>query len=114
VNFKRSLPSHIVINPFEIAAEFKYLCKTAANQNDVHEEIKSRLKSENACYHSFQILFMFSFKINMNMSHNFYLLFCVSVKFSFLLLNEGHNYELTSTFFSNIDKIQCFYLQAQK
>jgi hypothetical protein len=30
--------------------------KTVMNQNSIHEEIKSRLKSGNACYHSVQNL----------------------------------------------------------
>jgi hypothetical protein len=36
--------------------EFKYLGATLTNRNSIHEEIKSRLKSGNACYHSFQNL----------------------------------------------------------
>ena len=32
----------------------KYLGTTLANQNSIQEEIKSRLKSGNACYHSVQ------------------------------------------------------------
>ena len=32
--------------------EFKYLGITLTNQNSIQEEIKSRLKSGNACYHS--------------------------------------------------------------
>ena len=34
--------------------EFKYLEKILRNQNSIQEEIKSRLKSGNACYHSVQ------------------------------------------------------------
>jgi len=34
--------------------EFKYLEKTLTNQNSIHEEIKSRLKSGNVVYHSVQ------------------------------------------------------------
>jgi hypothetical protein len=34
--------------------EFKYLGTTSTNQNSVQEEIKSRLMSGNACYHSLQ------------------------------------------------------------
>ena len=36
--------------------EFKYLGTTLTNQNSIQEEIKSRLKSGNACYHSVQNL----------------------------------------------------------
>jgi hypothetical protein len=36
--------------------EFKYLGTTLTDQLSVHDEIKSRLKSENACYHSVQKL----------------------------------------------------------
>jgi hypothetical protein len=36
--------------------EFKYLGTTLTNQNSIQEEIKSRMKSENACYHSVQDL----------------------------------------------------------
>ena len=36
--------------------EFKYLGITLTNQNSIQEEIKSKLKSGNACYHSVQNL----------------------------------------------------------
>jgi hypothetical protein len=36
--------------------QFKYLGTTLMNQNSIHEEIKSRLNSGNACYHSVQNL----------------------------------------------------------
>ena len=36
--------------------KFKYLGKTLTNQNFIQEEIKSRLNSGNACYHSMQNL----------------------------------------------------------
>jgi len=39
---------------FERAEQFIYLGKTVTNQNFIQEEIKSRLKSENACYRSVQ------------------------------------------------------------
>jgi sorting nexin-29 len=40
---------------FEDVAKFKYL-ETLTDQNCIHEEIKSRLNSGNACYHSVQSL----------------------------------------------------------
>ena len=39
---------------FERLEEFKYLGTTLSNQNSIAEEIKSRLKSGNVCYHSVQ------------------------------------------------------------
>jgi len=39
---------------FERVEEFQYLETTLTNQNYIAEEIKSRLKSGNACYHSVQ------------------------------------------------------------
>ena len=41
---------------FERVEEFKYLGTTLTNQNSIAEEIKSRLSSGNACYHSVQNL----------------------------------------------------------
>jgi len=41
---------------FERVEEFKYLETTLTNQNSIVEEIKSRLKLGNACYHSVQNL----------------------------------------------------------
>jgi len=37
---------------FERVEEFKYLVTTLTNQNSTAEEIKSRMRSGNACYHS--------------------------------------------------------------
>ena len=41
---------------FERVEEFKYLRTTLIYQNSIQEEIKSRSKSGNACYHSVQNL----------------------------------------------------------
>ena len=41
---------------FERVEEFNYLGTTLTNQNSIFEEIKSRLRSENACYHLVQNL----------------------------------------------------------
>jgi len=40
----------------ERVEEFKYLGTTLTNQNSIVEEIKSRMRSGNACYHSVQNL----------------------------------------------------------
>jgi len=39
-------------NTFETVEEFKYLVTILTNKNSIAEEIKSRLRSGNACYHS--------------------------------------------------------------
>ena len=41
---------------FETVEEFRYLGTTLTNQHSSQEEIKSIMKSGNACYHSVQIL----------------------------------------------------------
>jgi hypothetical protein len=41
---------------FENVSKFRYLGMMLENQNDIHDEIKSRLNSGNACYYSVQNL----------------------------------------------------------
>ena len=51
---------------FERVEEFRYLGKTLTSQNSIPEEIKSKLKSGNACYHSVQN-FLFSSLLSKNL-----------------------------------------------
>jgi len=55
-NAERTLSMKTDNSSFEMVGEFKYLGTTLTNQNSIQEEIKSRLKSGNACYHSVQNL----------------------------------------------------------
>ena len=67
-----------------MVGEFTYLGTTLTNQNSILEEIKSRLKSGNAYYHSVQHLLsssLLSKNINIkNTDLQFCPLFCMGVQ----------------------------------
>jgi hypothetical protein len=49
-------------NSSEKVEQFKYFGTTLTNQNSIQEEIKSKLKSGNACYHLVQNVLSASLK----------------------------------------------------
>jgi hypothetical protein len=55
-NAGRSHSVRIGNSTFERVEEFKYFGTALTDQNSIAEEIKSRLRSGNACYHSVQNL----------------------------------------------------------
>jgi len=55
-NAGRSHRIKIDTNSFERIEELRYLGTTLTNQISIQEEVKRRLKSGNACYHSVQNL----------------------------------------------------------
>ena len=70
---------------YQNVEKFKYLRKTLPNQNCMHKEIKSSLKSGNACYHSVRdILSSFlpsrSIKIKIQYMELHFCVFCMGVK----------------------------------
>jgi hypothetical protein len=55
-NAGQNLEIKIGNRSFENVSQFKYFGTTGTNQNLIQEEIKRRLNSGNACYHSVQNL----------------------------------------------------------
>jgi hypothetical protein len=55
-NVDQNRDIRIANRSFEDVSQFKYLGMTVTNQNLIQEEIKRRLNSGNACYHSVQSL----------------------------------------------------------
>jgi len=55
-NAGRNHSARIDNSTFEKVEVFKYLGTTLTNQNSIPEEMKSRLRPGNACYHSVQNL----------------------------------------------------------
>ena len=60
-----------VYRSFERMEQFRYLGTTLTNQNSIQEEIRSRLQSGNACYHSVQNL-LFSRLLSRNLKIKIY------------------------------------------
>jgi hypothetical protein len=58
-NVAQNRDIRIAIRSFENVSQFKYLGTTVTNQNLIQEEIKRRMISGNACYHSVQNLLSF-------------------------------------------------------
>ena len=56
---------------FERVEEYEYLGTVLTNQNYIQEEIKSRLKSRNACYYSVQNLLSSSLLSKNIQNYNF-------------------------------------------
>jgi hypothetical protein len=67
-NSEQNQNIRIANESFENVTKFEYLGTTLTNQNDIHDEIKSRLNSGNACYYSVQNLLYFHLILNKNLT----------------------------------------------
>jgi hypothetical protein len=56
INSEQNQNIRIANESFENVAKFRYFGTTVTDQNDIRDEIKCRLNSENASYHSVQNL----------------------------------------------------------
>ena len=74
---------------FEKVEEFKYLGKTLTNQNSIPEEIKSRFRSGNPCYHSVQNRLSSMFLSN-NLKIKIYRTIILPVAFMSVKLGRRH------------------------
>jgi hypothetical protein len=82
---------------FENVAQFRYLGTTITNEILIQEEIKRRLNSGNACYHSVQKLL--SYHLSENIQIRIYEIIILPVVLYgcetwSLTLREGHNLRL--------------------
>jgi hypothetical protein len=71
-NVGRNRDIKIANRSFENVSQFKYLGTTVTNQNLIHVEIKRRLSSGNACYHSVQNHFLSSHLLSKNVKISIY------------------------------------------
>jgi len=79
-NAGRSHNIKIAGSSFDWVEQFKYLGKTLTDQNSVQEEIKGRLKSGNAYYHSVQNPLSTQKFIQKGIQNYNFLLFCMGVQ----------------------------------
>jgi hypothetical protein len=86
---------------FENVSQFKYLGTTATNQNLTQEQIKRRLNSGNACYHSVQNV-LSSRLLSKNLKIRIYKtiilpVFCMGVKFGLWLYGKNIGWQCLKT-----------------